>query len=301
MGYRTVVVASPAKITVKNSQLVIEGEHNGTVPIEDLRSLMLESRASTVTAYALSALSEAGVCVYICDEKHLPSAVLQPIGRYSRIRKQILTQLSQGKPHLKRMWQSIVVKKIKNQAKCLELCGVAPEYYGNVSRLAGAVGSGDPTNVEGQAAALYFKYLFGKSFARGQETPINAALNYGYAIMRGYIARTVANYGYEPSIGLHHRSELNPYNLADDLIEPFRPLVDLFVFQTMPEDVFEAKERHALCGLLNLDVISDGECHTAAYAVERLVQSLERCLAEGGESEMLLLPDLKPLALHEYE
>ena len=92
MGYRSIVISSAVRLSVKNQQLIIEGEATGTVPIEDIRTLMIESRAASITTYALSVLSEEGVCVYICDEKHLPSAVLQPIGRYSRQKKQILTQ-----------------------------------------------------------------------------------------------------------------------------------------------------------------------------------------------------------------
>ena len=300
MGYRSIVVSSSAKITVKNEQLVIEGEKSGSIPIEDIRTLMIESRASLISTYALSALSEAGVCVYICDEKHLPSAVVQPIGRYSRQRKQIISQLSQSKPHLKRMWQDIVVAKIKNQAKCLELCGVDAEYCKSVLRLANIVQSGDTTNVEGQAAALYFKYLFGRGFSRGAESEINAALNYGYAIVRGYIARTVANYGYEPCIGIHHHSELNNYNFADDLIEPFRPLVDLYVFQNIDGESFGKDEKRELCNILNYEMLSGGEKHSMAYSVERLVHSIERAFADGGE-EALLLPVIERLVRHEYE
>lgn len=97
MGYRSIVISSAVRLSVKNRQLIIEGEATGTVPIEDIRTLMIESRAASITTYALSMLSEEGVCVYICDEKHLPSAVLQPIGRYSRQRKQIMTQIGQSK------------------------------------------------------------------------------------------------------------------------------------------------------------------------------------------------------------
>ncbi len=300
MGYRSIVISSPARITVKNDQLVIEGERSGTLPIEDIRTLMLESRASTISTYALSALSEEGVCVYVCDEKHLPSAVIMPIGRYSRQKKQIFSQLSQSKPRLKRMWQDIVVSKIKNQAKCLELCGVDAEYSQNVARLTALVQSGDTTNVEAQAAALYFKYLFGMTFSRGEDTETNAALNYGYAILRGYIARAIANYGYEPCIGIHHHSELNNYNFADDLIEPFRPLVDLFVFQNMMGDAFSSKEKRELCNILNYEMISGGERHSAAYAIERLLHSVERCFSEGSDCD-LLLPQIDSLTRHEYD
>ena len=299
MGYRSIVISSPVRISVKNEQLVIEGENNGSVPIEDIRTLMIESRSSIITTYALSALSEAGVCVYFCDEKHLPCAVIQPIGRYFRQKKQILLQLSQSKPHLKRMWKDIVISKIKNQTKCLEQCGVDKEFSQKVGRLVSLVQSGDTGNVEGQAAALYFRYLFGNAFSRGEDNEINAALNYGYAIVRGYIARVLANYGFEPCIGIHHCSELNNYNLADDLIEPFRPLVDLFVFQNMPEGDFSPSDKRELCNILNYEMLSGGEHHSAAYAVERLVHSLQRCFSS--DSDSLLLPEIEQLKRHEYE
>lgn len=299
MGYRSIVISSPVTISVKNEQLVIEGENKGTIPIEDIRTLMIESRSSLITTYALSALSEAGVCVYFCDEKHLPCAVLQPVGRYFRQRKQILLQLEQSKPHLKRMWKDIVICKIKNQTKCLEECGVDKEFTQKVGRLSTLVQSGDTGNVEGQAAALYFKYLFGNGFSRGDENEINAALNYGYAIVRGYIARILADHGFESCLGIHHRSELNNYNLADDLIEPFRPLVDLFVFQNMPEKSFTSTNKRELCNILNYEMISGGEHHSAAYSIERLIHSLERCFSS--EDDSLLLPSIEKLKRHEYE
>lgn len=301
MGYRSVVISSPAKISVKNEQLIIEGDVSGKIPIEDIRTLMVENRLAVITAYAISSLSEAGVCVYFCDEKHLPSAVLQPIGRHSRQRKQLLLQLSQTKPHLKQMWKDIVIAKIKNQAKCLELCGVDKEYYQKVGRLSAQVQSGDTSNVEGYAASLYFPYLFGKGFVRGDDSAINAALNYGYAILRGYIARVVANYGYEPCLGIHHCNEYNSYNLADDLIEPFRPLVDLFVFNNMPEDDFSPLDKRELCNILNYEMLSDREHHAVAYAVERTVQSMGRCFEDKTGDEQLLLPEIEELKRHKYE
>lgn len=301
MGYRSIVISSAVRISVKNRQLIIEGETSGTVPVEDIRTVMIESRAASVSTYALSALSEEGVCVYICDEKHLPSAVLQPIGRYSRQRKQILTQLSQSKPTLKRMWQDIVVAKITNQAMCLTLCGVNSEYVEQVEHLTAKVQSGDTTNVEGHAAALYFPCLFGRGFTRSDENGINAALNYGYAIVRGYIARALANYGFEPCIGIHHHSELNPYNLADDLIEPFRPVVDLFVFQHLTDEDLTPAHKRELCNILNYETVSGGEHHSMAYAIERLVHSLERCFQDEAHQEKLLLPAIEALRRHEYE
>lgn len=299
MGYRNIVISSSVKVSVKNSQLVITGEANGTVPVEDIQTLMLESRASSITTYALSELSGKGVCVYICDEKHLPCAVIQPIGRFSRQRKRIMTQINQTKPKLKHLWKEIVVRKIQNQARCLKYCRSEINKYSVIEQLSKNVCSGDESNIEGRVAALYFKTLFGNAFFRDDDNDVNSALNYGYAIVRGYIARVLANCGFEPCIGIHHSSELNNYNLADDLIEPFRPLVDLFVVQKMKNREFDSDCKRALCNILNYDVISSGKRYSAGRAVELLVQSLERCF--DSKTEELILPELCELKLHEYE
>lgn len=301
MGYRSIVISSPAKLSVKNEQLMIEGEVCGKVPIEDIRTLMIESRSALITSYTMTALAQAGVCIYFCDEKHLPCAVVQPFSQYSRQRKRIMSQLGQSKPRLKRLWQNVVIEKIKNQAKCLELCGVDSLYYEKLVGLIKNIQSGDTTNVEGQAAALYFRYLFGNQFTRGEESNINAALNYGYAIIRGYIARVLAGCGFEPCIGIHHHSELNQYNLADDLIEPFRPLVDLYVFQNQSDEAFSPSLKRELCNILNYEVLSGGEHHSCAYAIERMVHSLERVYDEDNAEEKLLLPEIEQLKRHEYE
>ena len=301
MGYRSIVISSSARLSVKNEQLVIEGEVCRKVPIEDIRTLMIESRSALITAYTMTALAEAGVCVYFCDEKHLPCAVLQPFNQYTRQRKRLMSQFEQSKPRLKRLWQTIVTAKIRNQAKCLELCGVDSVYYEKLAGFTKNVQSGDPTNVEGQAAALYFRYLFGNQFTRGEESDINAALNYGYAIIRGYIARVLAGCGFEPCIGIHHRSELNQYNLADDLIEPFRPLVDLYVFQNQSEEPFSPSQKRELCNILNYETLSGGEHHSCAYTIERMVHSLERFYDSDAAEEPLLLPEIERLKRHEYE
>ena len=296
MGYRSIIVSSAVKITAKDGRLVITGESDGNVPIEDIRTLLIENRLSIISIHALAELSENGVCVYICDEKHMPCAVLQPFGRYSRQEKRLHQQMEQSKPNIKRLWQDIVVAKIRNQARCLKLCGIAKTP---LAKLAKTVISGDEKNVEAHAAAVYFKTLFGDDFVRGEDNGINAALNYGYAIVRGYIARTLANCGFEPCIGLHHSSELNNFNLADDIIEPFRPLVDMFVFQNVGKEEFNVTTKREICNILNYELLSGEELHSAAYAVERLVHSLERCFED--KSESLVLPVLCELKRHEYE
>lgn len=299
MPYRNIVISSAVHLSVKNEQLIISGEVSGSVPIEDIRVLLVESRQASVTTHALSRLAEQGVCTYFCDEKHLPCAVLLPFAQHSRQKKQIELQLNQSKPTVKRLWRDIVVAKIANQARCLSLCGYGKEEVEGLSLLTREVLSGDTTNVEGYAAAYYFKTLFGKCFTRDEENDINAALNYGYAIIRGYICRTLAVYGYEASFGIHHCSSLNNFNLADDLIEPFRPLVDLFVFQKCLGRPLSPELKRQLACLLQYEMTYRDEQHSVAYAIELTVQSLGRCFS--GADGALVLPVLQGLKLHEYE
>ena len=144
--------------------------------------------------------------IYVCDDQHLPSAVFTPINQHSRRLSVLESQLALSKPYQKQLWQQIICQKIANQAKCLELCGKdAQPLYAMVRE----VRSGDTTNVEATAAVYYFTTLFGQDFVRRDGQLINGALNYGYSLLRGLVARALAIYGFEPSLGLHHHNALN--------------------------------------------------------------------------------------------
>lgn len=227
MAYRNIIVTRNIGISVHNYQLVI-GNEDMCVPLEDINCLVLEHAGIMISSGVLQRLSENGCLVYICDEKHLPSTVVLPMARHSRHFKMLTAQLAVTKPRQNRIWQQIVKQKIANQAMCLKLCGKknADQLYNMTKK----VQSGDKTNVEAQAAALYFKSLFGNDFTRGDDNGINAALNYGYSILRGHISRSIVCYGFEPSLGINHHSQLNNFNLADDFIEPYRAIVDYFVY-----------------------------------------------------------------------
>ena len=234
MAYRNIIVTRNIGISVHNYQLVI-GNEDMCVPLEDINCLVLEHAGIMISSGVLQRLSENGCLVYICDEKHLPSTVVLPIARHSRHFKMLTAQLAITKPRQNRIWQQIVKQKIANQAMCLKLCGKknADQLYNMTKK----VQSGDKTNVEAQAAALYFKSLFGNDFTRGDDNGINAALNYGYSILRGHISRSIVCYGFEPSLGINHHSQLNNFNLADDFIEPYRAIVDYFVYSGLLKPV----------------------------------------------------------------
>lgn len=298
MPYRNIFVANSAKLSCKNNQLVVGNYDSYTFPIEDVRCILIESQSVSVTSYLVSQLANKGVCVIFCDSKHLPASVLLPINGFCRQEKRLLLQFNQSKPNLKRLWQSIVISKIKNQAKCLELCGKgeAKQLY-DISK---SVASGDTTNREAYAAALYFKALFGKKFCRNDENSVNAALNYGYAIIRTYISRTLAVYGFEPSLGIHHSNDYNNFNLADDLIEPFRPVIDLFVYNNVfsQNEEFNSVHKAELLRLLNAVILSGKERHSVAFAIERLIQSLVSSYEDGS---VLTLPTLLKTDYFDYD
>lgn len=298
MAYRNIIIENPARISVKNNQLVIQTKSSHTVPLEDISALLLESNQSSITTAALSQLGQCGCAVFICDQRHMPCAVLQAYQQHSRSLSVLELQLSLTEPRKKQLWQSIVKAKLQNQAHCLELTGNISASHALTS-IAGRVKSGDGDNAEATGAQLYFPALFGNGFTRGTECGLNAALNYGYAILRGAMARFLAVYGFIPSLGLHHQNTLNSFNLADDLMEPFRPVVDqmaYILFQDAQELTPQGK-RH-LFNCLNMDIISGGQLHSVSYAMERLVQSLIRGMKE---KKNLLLPELTSLKQHKYE
>lgn len=299
MAFRNIIVESPAVISLRREQLIIRTDSDHSVAIEDISALLLESRQTTITTAALSRLGQCGCAVFICDEKHLPCAVLTPYQQHSRGLPVVRMQIAMTEPAKKRLWQSIVKTKILNQAICLHLTGHASQAE-TLRAMAERVRSGDSENVEAAAAQFYFPVLFGEGFTRGEDNGTNVRLNYGYAVLRGCIARYLAVYGFLPSLGLHHRSTLNAFNLADDLIEPFRPVVDLLVVRSITEDEeLSPPQKRLLFNCLNLDILSGKQHHSVSYAIERLVQSLSRS-AERPEAG-LILPTLLETEQHRYE
>ncbi len=299
MAYRNIFISNEARLRLRNKQLIVDNGEELSFPIEDIRSIVIDNPYTTLSAKLLSKLSEDGVCVIVCDDKHTPSAAMMPIGVYCRVNKRVTLQFEQSKPKLKKLWQEIVKAKINNQAKCLELNSV--EKSTELYSIAKTVASGDTTNREGYAARMYFRSMFGNEFTRDGEKGINAALNYGYAIFRSFIAKTLVAYGLEPSIGIHHKNQLNAFNLADDIIEPFRPIVDNYVYKNYREwgDSFFTAQKAELVLLLNCAVTVDGKRHSVANAVELAVQSIISSF-ENDEAR-LKLPVLNELSYFDYD
>lgn len=301
MGFRNIKIDSHVKLSIKNQQLYIETYILRQIPLEDINCIIIENQTVTVSAYLLQKMADMGITVYVCDEKHLPNAVLLPMVRHSRHFKILKYQIEAGKPLQKRLWQQIVVRKIRNQALCLAYLDL--DGSEELMKMCKEVQSGDRTHVEAKAAAFYFKSLYGLGFSRGNDHVINSALNYGYAIVRGLIARSIVCYGLEPSIGVFHHSELNNFNLADDMIEPFRPLVDLYVSQNydvaeIDSDLTPERKRD-IFGIINYDMDVKGEKRIISNCIDMLVASYSSALQ--GKRSDLELPELMQLQVHSYE
>lgn len=300
MGYRRLMIENPVDIHIKNAQLIIHKETDYSFPLEDIDAVLFECNQTKFSVSTLTNLAEYGCAVFFCDEKHMPCCVLTPFMQHSRQLGIMKLQLSLTEPQKKRLWQQIVVRKIMNQSRCLVLTNKV-DAASTMEHMVASVSSGDSGNTEAVAAAYYFPHLFGHNFCRGDsEDGRNSALNYGYAILRGIIARTLTVYGFAPCIGLHHKSELNSFNLADDLIEPFRPLVDFYVSQhVQSNDQLSSSVKHALFDLLSTSILINGHSYNISNAVELTIQSLLRSMRDAKIA--LCLPDFKDQKQHHYE
>lgn len=297
MGYRVIFLTNPARLYVKNQQLVIDNGDVFKVPLEDIECIAIDSMQITMNSYLLSRLSEYAITLYVTDKTHHPCGTFLPLLRHSRHLSVLKNQLEMTLPNKKKLWKQIVCQKIENQATVLKLCGI--NEWKSIDVLKSMVKSGDPDNMEAVAASKYFKLLFGKNYTRTQDNFINPKLNYGYSILRSTISKYLVVYGYEPSLGIFHKSNLNSFNLSDDIIEPFRPIVDLYVKKFALEDEIDTHTKASLANLLNCDLIIDNKLFACAKAIELTIKSLSSWYNDKNKS--LLLPQIIDLEQHTYE
>lgn len=281
MGFRNIMISSNMKLRIQDQQLVVTAGDEVHIPLEDINCILIENQSVTLSAYLLQKVADSGIALYVCDEKHLPNAVLLPMVRHSRHFKILKYQMETGKPLQKRLWQQVVIQKIRNQALCLQLLEL--DGHEELLRMCKEVQSGDRTHVEAKAAAYYFRCMYGLGFSRGNDHIINSALNYGYAIIRGMIARSIICYGLEPSIGIFHHSELNNYNLADSEID-----------STLTPEM-----KKGLFGIINFDMSVKGDMRIVSNCIDMLIASYSSAL-QGNRTE-LDLPELIQLQVHSYE
>lgn len=295
MAWRVVGIQNPAKLSTRDNQLVIAQDEEVNLPLEDLDALIIDSPA-TCTVRLLNELADKSVTVVICDEKHLPSSVLLPYSQHSRQAKVTRQQLAMSQPLKKQLWQKIIEQKITNQADVLDYFHLDSSQLRQYSS---DVKSGDSTNRESIAARIYFDQLLDDA-TRRKPMWHNSALNYGYAMVRSHIARHVAARGLVVSQGIFHHNELNSFNLADDIIEPYRAAVDLYILSKVAplhigdtDKNLTKQDRQLIIDILNLSVIIKDKRFTLKHAVERTVESFIESI-EIKEASKLLLPKILP-------
>ncbi|MFK7161813.1 type II CRISPR-associated endonuclease Cas1 [Marinospirillum sp. MEB164] len=299
MGWRSVIISQPGYLKLKDQALTVEQQDGSVrIPLEDIAVLLLDNPQITLTAPLLSACADQQIAVITTGADHHPNGLLLPYSPHSRSLKVLRQQLALSQPRRKRLWQTLVQQKILNQAAVLQRFE-QPLMARKLEALARQVKSGDSDNQEALAAQLYFPALLGKGFTRQQTSFHNALLNYGYAVIRAALAKHLVSYGFLTPLGLHHCNEQNAFNLADDLIEPFRPLVDAYCLtHLLAEDQQDMTTAHKvkLVGLLHQDISTvdiQGELtqRTVLAACEALVISLVQRLAD--QDNRLHLPLLQ--------
>jgi CRISPR-associated protein Cas1 len=294
---RTLYFGNPTYLKTSNEQLVIEMQDSGetkTAPIEDIGLLILDHQQITLTQAVMAKLLANNVALITCDNTHHPTGLMLNLDGHTLQSQKFQYQVEATVPLKKQLWQQTVEAKLQNQAALLQQERVENKYILNLSQV---VKSGDSDNCEAKAAAYYWKHIFPDFLAFRRERygpPPNNLLNYGYAIIRAVVARSLVASGLLPTLGIFHRNQYNAYCLADDIMEPYRPFVDKVVcgiirgngkFLDMTPSM-----KKALLAIPASDVEIDGQTSPLMNAVQRTTASLARCFE--GKARKLLYPRL---------
>jgi len=305
---RTLYFGNPAYLSLKKEQLVVQlpevvknedlpekmkQESIVTIPIEDIGVVILDHKQITITQNLMEKLLENNCALITCDSNRMPVGLMLPLAGNTTQTERFSDQINASVPLKKQLWQQTVQAKIQNQAYVLEK--MAGGIVKNMNAWAADVKSGDPDNYEARAAVYYWANLFPniRGFSRNRDgVPPNNLLNYGYAVLRAVVARSLVASGLLPTLGIHHRNKYNAYCLADDVMEPYRPFVDRLVFEIVAEnddiDAITQPIKTKLLGIPVLDVMMNGQRSPLMVAVGQTTASLHQCFA--GEIRRIKYP-----------
>ena len=291
MGHRVIYVERCEYLRLYLDNLKVEIKENEILfPIADIQILVIDNYKSHLSVPLINKLTENNVCTILCGVDHLPKSYILPMnGHFSssgNIEKQIVWN-----PYKKEELHALIVKhKILNQIEILKENNRSFEVCQKLYQFVDEVQLSDCTNREGLAAKMYFRALFGNDFIRFEEDVINAGLNYGYSIFRSLITSIIVAKGYLANIGIFHKGKTNMFNLSDDIIEVFRPIVDNYVFNNLTDEIlFKQQHREDLINLTNYKVKIDGRKQTIANAINIYLDSIFKYLNE--EEEFVIFPD----------
>lgn len=277
MAFRIILIENESEISVKLNNLIVN--RNGDdiwIPMDDISMIVLDNLQVSLTTRMLCALAQENIGVVLCNQEHLPIGFYSSYDNHSRISKNIGYQIEKDKLFYDELWQAIVKAKIENQSMVIKKLDKKEQVYENIQKFKAEVLAGDTTNREAHAAKIYFNELMGTSFSRGNdELLINSGLDYGYAIIRSYLARVCVGYGINSQLGIHHRNEYNRFNFIDDIIEPIRPIVDLYIYILLDgEEYFKVEHRRKIVNILNHKIIYKKKNMYLCNALEDYVESI---------------------------
>ncbi|NLH46911.1 MAG: type II CRISPR-associated endonuclease Cas1 [Acholeplasmataceae bacterium] len=260
----------------ENNWLYVESpKGTSRIPVEDIYSIVIDNQRSSISVAAMTALTDAGVHVLLCNDKHLPVTVIYPHNTHYRPYNILKKQFAMPQIEKDFYWQRVIRGKLLNQANVMAFSGGPVDVTKRLRELAKEVEPGDPGNREGIGAKMFFRGLYGTTFLRFSDDAVNAALNYGYAILRSAVTKTLYAYGFQTVLGIHHISETNPFNLAEDMIEPLRPLVDYWVVvnsESLVENL-TAQNRMELINIVNQPMLWEGKKMHVRTAIDKYIGS----------------------------
>lgn len=290
---RVLCFENPARLSLKLAQMVVELQDvTRTLPIEDIGVVILDHKQITITHALIDALLANNVAIVTSNDKHLPVGLMLPLDGNTLQSERFRAQIDASESLKKQMWQQTVVAKILGQAHVL---GTQLIEHNNMLKWSKDVRSGDTDNMEARAAAYYWRNMFEKdAFIRDpQGLPPNNFLNYGYSVVRAMMARALVGAGLLPTLGIHHHSRYDAYCLADDIMEPYRPFVDMKVLEMwekgeVTSDI-SSEQKRQLLALTTMDVNISGHRSPMMLAIQATAQSVQKCLS--GEARKIIYPD----------
>jgi CRISP-associated protein Cas1 len=256
----------------------------GKVPLDDISSLILSARQSLLSRAVMVELAKRKSTIVICGDNYHPISLIWPFEAHHRAAALLYAQINASLPLKKQLWKIIVIAKIKAQINALTLVSERPEIAHKINPLLLKIKSGDPDNREAQAARYYWTAMMGTDFRRDRtDEGINSLLNYGYIVLRAATARAICAAGLHPTLGLHHKSDVNSFALVDDLMEPFRPIIDIAVKKLANNRSVKLtpETKRELVAILQQDLVSDKGISPVINCLMRAAQSLGKSLEDG--------------------
>ncbi len=295
MAFRTLEICSPSEIHVKNGQLEITGEEAAiSIPLEDLATIICSGAGIRMSTMAQVQIAEAGISLMMIDEKYHPACMLIPTRANVRQTLVMRNQIALSSEFKSIIWKEIITRKIENQARALTILG--REGSERILRYTEEITNGDIDAYEANAARDYFSCLH-PGLNRQSNDAVNSCLNYGYAVLRNAIIRAIILAGFQPAFGIHHDNYLNAFNLADDLIEPWRAMVDVIAVQDPGNtEILSRKKRRELALVLHHACLITGMKVSILAGIDIMVNSIRNRIVSGG-SEQLALPVIVPIEI----